>query len=415
MVTAGGYTMNTVQSPPTYYTVNNPDDELAVAIAANRKNEHLLLKEAMPDGDTDFELTIATLAISTGYSRRRISTIILAFFQLADLPLLNALQHELFHLDIQRLITIANALFGLDPEHLPMVDELLTEYLTPTAPNQTLPLADSISRKIKAIRDMLNDPKATGDGTGAGREFNVSDNTDGTTDLYATVDPVEGKLIDDAVTKHAAATDKTKGEAFVDLILNNLKVQVVLNVYRASDLANAPVWAAGTGWLDETTGDQWAARAGKVQDMDEAMVKHLNGHDPCHAIKAAVQGRDGTCRFPGCTVPAIKCDCDHRINHADGGSTCVHNLSSLCRHHHNDKTAGRIRYLMDPVTGIVVWLLANGTWAVTVPEGPLTPQSARWAQTVSQYRTKHRQRWAAAAKHEAAAKTTEIQEDEPPF
>ena len=132
------------------------------------------------------------------------------------------------------------------------------------------------------------------------------------------------------------------------------------------------------------------------------------------ALAAAVEGRDGGCVAPYCTVPADRCDIDHRINHEDGGCTCAGNLSSACRHHHNGKTDGRCVYLSDPVTGIVVWVWQDGTWAVSVPEGPLTPQCARWAQTVSQYRTTHRKREAAAAKAEAEAKTTEVQEDAPP-
>ena len=408
--------MNTVQPPPTYYTVNNPADPVARAMTKITKLKHLLFEQAMPGEDTDFELTVATLAIATGYSRRRVSNIILAFSQLSDLPLLNTLQHELFHLDQQRLISISQALFGLNPEHLPIVDELLTDYLTPTAPNEALPLAGAISRKIKAIRDMLKDPKASGDDTGPGKkEFATSDNPDGTTDLYATVDPVEGKLINDAVSKHAEATGKTPGEAFVDLILSKIKIGVQLNIYRASDLAHAPAWVSGIGWLDEATGNHWAARATRTQDMDKAFGKHVAGHDPTPDIRAAVEGRDGGCTAPYCPVPATHCDLDHRINHADGGCTCTANLCCLCRRHHNGKTCGRTVYLQDPVTGIVVSVLENGKWAVTVPEGPLTPQSARWAQTVSQYRTAHHRRWAAAAEHEQSARTAQVQEDEPPF
>lgn len=415
--------MHTTQPPPTpspaYYTVNNPTNPMAVAMTALRQAEHTLFTTALPAADADFEHTIATWSIATGYSRTRVTNILLALFQLRDLPQLHTLQHQLFHLDAQRLIAITNALFGLDPDNLNAVDDHLTDYLTPTTVNQVLPSPRSITNKIRAIREMLKDPKA---GTTHGpetKEFHLSTDPDGTTELYATLNPVEGQLINDAVNKHATATGKTKAEALTDLILGNITVAITMNLYTAKDLANAPVWASGVGWLDEDTGTHWADQATRTADMDEAMSKHLDGHDPCHAIKAAVQGRDGTCRFPGCTVPAQRCDCDHRINHADGGSTCVHNLCSLCRHHHNDKTAGRIMYVLDPLTGIVVWLLADGTWAVTVPEGPLTPTSARWAQTVSQYRTKHRNRWAAAARREADAtadaQATATQDDNPPF
>lgn len=406
--------MNTA-NPPNYFTVNNSADPLAVALTEVRRSEHLLFELALPDEGTDFELAVATLSISTGYSRHRIHQLILAFLQLADLPQLNTVQHELFHLDHPRLIAISSALFGLNPEHLELVDSLLTDFFTPVSPNQALPSARSISNKIIAIRDMLKDPRATrGDGGPERKEFNVADNTDGTTDLYATVDPVEGKLIDDAVTKHATTTGKTKGEAFVDLLFKKVKVSVTLNIYKANDLANAPVWGSGIGWLDEHTGHHWASRTTKTQDMDKAMGKHIAGHDPTPDIRAAVDGRDGGCTAPNCTTSAGYCDIDHRINHADGGCTCTDNLCSLCRRHHNGKTFGRTQYLNDRVTGIVVSVLEDGTWAVTVPEGPLTPQSARWAQTVSQYRTAHHNRWEAAARQESET-TTGAQEDKPPF
>lgn len=71
-----------------------------------------------------------------------------------------------------------------------------------------------------------------------------------------------------------------------------------------------------------------------------------------------------------------------------------------------------MKYLSDALTGITITVFEDGTWAVTVPEGPLTPQSARWAQTVSQYRSAHRKRWAAAAKWEMDS--TPPEEDTPP-
>ena len=407
----------TTTHPPNYYTVNNPADPTAVALGAIRKAEHQLISGVLPDEDTDFELAVSTLAVSTGYSRHRVRQLLLAFYQLRDLPLLEQLQQDLFHLDHQRLITISNALFGLHPEHLGVVDELLTDYLTPTAPNQALPSHRAIRAKISAIRSMLDDARANPEnGTLNRREFDISPGDDDTTaHLFASVDPVEGKLINDAVARHAEATGLNKGEAFVDLILNKVTVKVALNLYSAKDLTNAPVWGAGIGWIDEKTGHRWSARATTIRDMDQVMDKHLAGHDPTPDIRAAVEGRDGGCIAPYCTVPADHCDLDHRINHESGGCTCTGNLCCVCRRHHNGKTCGRCRYLNDPVTGIGVWVWEDGTWAVSVPEGPLAPQSARWAQTVSQYRTSHRKRWAAAAKSQTQAKAQAAEEDIPPF
>ena len=50
-----------------------------------------------------------------------------------------------------------------------------------------------------------------------------------------------------------------------------------------------------------------------------------------------VLARDGTCRGPGCRMPADRCDLDHTVEWPSG-PTCVGNLSALCRSHHRVKT-----------------------------------------------------------------------------
>jgi hypothetical protein len=44
-----------------------------------------------------------------------------------------------------------------------------------------------------------------------------------------------------------------------------------------------------------------------------------------------------TCIFPGCRMPAIDCDMDHRTAWTDGGPTIEENLAPLCRHDHRLK------------------------------------------------------------------------------
>ena len=50
-----------------------------------------------------------------------------------------------------------------------------------------------------------------------------------------------------------------------------------------------------------------------------------------------VEARNRTCVFPGCRMPAINCDLDHRRPWAHGGPTHTANLAPLCRHNHNTK------------------------------------------------------------------------------
>ena len=47
---------------------------------------------------------------------------------------------------------------------------------------------------------------------------------------------------------------------------------------------------------------------------------------------------------------------------------------------------------MDPITGDIVWLYEDGTWAMTEPAGPLANKTKRWAQTMAQKITSTRER-----------------------
>lgn len=70
-----------------------------------------------------------------------------------------------------------------------------------------------------------------------------------------------------------------------------------------------------------------------------------------------VRLRDGTCRFPNCTVRAERCDLDHVIPWPRG-QTRADNLIALCRHHHRLKTiTGWNPELMqgETLSGVVRW------------------------------------------------------------
>ena len=54
------------------------------------------------------------------------------------------------------------------------------------------------------------------------------------------------------------------------------------------------------------------------------------------------------------------------------------------------KTEGRAFYILDPVTGDVVWLLADGSWVTTQATGPLAPSMRRWARTIAEDVMAHR-------------------------
>ena len=69
------------------------------------------------------------------------------------------------------------------------------------------------------------------------------------------------------------------------------------------------------------------------------------------------------------------------MEYGEKGPTSVGNLVSLCQHHHNVKTGGRVRYIMDPFTGDIVWMFEDGTYEVDRAAGPLAPRNIHWKLT----------------------------------
>lgn len=84
---------------------------------------------------------------------------------------------------------------------------------------------------------------------------------------------------------------------------------------------------------------------------------------PTASTARLVRLRDRTCTFPGCSMPAKRCDLDHiePFNHQQpktGGRTTLENLQALCRRHHRLKTAGTWQVTRQP-DGSTVWTSAT--------------------------------------------------------
>ncbi|WP_293696674.1 HNH endonuclease signature motif containing protein [uncultured Agrococcus sp.] len=57
-------------------------------------------------------------------------------------------------------------------------------------------------------------------------------------------------------------------------------------------------------------------------------------YQPTASLRRLIIGRDQTCRFPGCSRPAVRTDLDHTVDWQYGGTTTPQNLAALCRRHH---------------------------------------------------------------------------------
>jgi hypothetical protein len=154
--------------------------------------------------------------------------------------------------------------------------------------------------------------------------------------------------------------------------------RVVVNVIASEHTVYAdgdqPGYLEGYGVIDATQIRELAAAAAKlIADPFTSPVQALR-YQPSAALEHAVRCRDLTCRFPGCSRPAVGCDIDHTIpfshqNPAAGGLTVIDNLKCLCRQHHRLKTfhgGWRDTQLAD---GTVIWTSPTGRTYRTFPAG----------------------------------------------
>lgn len=131
------------------------------------------------------------------------------------------------------------------------------------------------------------------------------------------------------------------------------------------------------GWLVEADGlipaemvAQLAKSAKLVGLVHPADAPPEPGYSPSRALADFVRCRDLTCRWPGCDHPAIDCDLDHTIPHAQGGPTHASNLKCYCRTHHLVKTfwGWRDQQLAD---GTLILKSPSGRTYVTTPGSAL--------------------------------------------
>jgi hypothetical protein len=119
-------------------------------------------------------------------------------------------------------------------------------------------------------------------------------------------------------------------------------VDIQVDLATLTRLAENPAELAGYGPIiadiarqiaaDQTDGEwRWT-----VTDPQTGLPIHnrITRRRPTAGQLRHVQARNRTCVFPGCRMPAVACDVDHRIPWAQGGPTDVDYLAPACRHDH---------------------------------------------------------------------------------
>lgn len=96
-------------------------------------------------------------------------------------------------------------------------------------------------------------------------------------------------------------------------------------------------------------------------------VVEVDRYRPTEGMRAWLRARDVHCRFPGCRLPAEKCDLDHTIPASEGGPTSLTNLAAFCRWDHTVKgnTAWRTKQLEG---GVLHWTSPSGSILTGSPE-----------------------------------------------
>jgi hypothetical protein len=141
--------------------------------------------------------------------------------------------------------------------------------------------------------------------------------------------------------------------------------------------ACGPGFVIGTGWVSPSTTATLIEVADLVRDLPD--IEDLTDTG-CYRFttlhRATAVGRDARCRFPGCAVPADRCELDHIITSpftdpSSDGPTSIRNCSCLCRTHHQLKTK-KLWKVHTPDDGITLhWTGPAGVTATTVASGPL--------------------------------------------
>jgi hypothetical protein len=192
---------------------------------------------------------------------------------------------------------------------------------------------------------------------------------------------VEGQV--DAATPVVPTLSECRARVLLDLLGDTPEtMNVQVNLYRMTQdgqHGTGPGYVSSVGWVPAQAADALESVAVKtvvLEDLNDVLFDESEGYRFPFAQKLQIEGRDGFCRFPGCDVPAHRCDHDHIVPsaHTDpesDGPTSVANGMSLCRRHHVLKT-NREWMPSTPDGGYTVeWEGPDGQRFTTCATGPL--------------------------------------------
>ena len=350
--------------------------------------------------DSDYDIEIAELMAITGRGKHFVESGVAGYSRLRDLPRLRALQNERQLLDVPRLAAIDRTLSVLAPDTtartLALFDDLLVDMFTSTRLGAALPSVWSVTRRLRRLVAEVDPSVDFNPVKRRQREKPLAPTArffpgaDGTTALNLTADAATMASVDAFVGATAREHKLGLADAMIKLLTGHLapETHATTRVYAVGEETFSP----RLGWLGDSYLNLFGEGNVKITQLDDASSAHTDSYTPTKKMAAFVRARDGACVFPGCHVPAERCQLDHRIPYGQGGETTPDNLHCLCQRHHNFKTDKRGFYIPDPATGETIWLFADGTWITSEAKGilrdNLTPTNPRWATTRERVRAR---------------------------
>ncbi|WP_210385962.1 HNH endonuclease signature motif containing protein [Corynebacterium sp. HMSC28B08] len=368
------------------WRVLDPKDPLSQTFVQINKLHLQAVRMACPSEDDyipDHNTRIYSRAGLTNYRADQLATIGLT---LRRFPLVAAMFDEgAFCLQLMHRICEHLEVVRAERRHL--IDAATVELLQPTRRNQAMRTLRWIDLKLTELIDELDPisrpipeedpdedaPTPADDYESGAGSFHVDDRSEYNTTFTFTVGKLEGIEILRAVRNAAKVHGITQGAALLELIRGNIDAEVVLHLFQnTGGLPLDKVFGEGH-WLANAASQHWLTRITHLAGAGEASNE---SYHPTATVKANVIGRDAHCRFPGCDVPAHRCQVDHvkRYDHdnpADGGPTATANLHLLCGKHHRLKTAGNWDATIHSDASETWTSHGDGHVIVTTPDGPL--------------------------------------------
>ncbi len=187
-----------------------------------------------------------------------------------------------------------------------------------------------------------------------------------------TMDQLRADVMADMLLTAAPDADPTRtDDAPGALGAIRAKVQIVVPALTLLGSDDGPVDLVGRSPIDPDTARDLACLTRSPWERIlthpvTGAVLHVDSYQRTTAIDRHLRARDQHCRFPGCRLPAVRCEVDHTIDYALGGPTEVGNLAHLCQRHHSMKqfTAWRVRQLGG---GVLEWTSPLGRTYIEQP------------------------------------------------